>query len=704
MFAVQEALIRPKFVSMKHFFLFLGFFAAFSTLLPGQSNNGDKKKQVKELMYFERYNDALALLNGAKQMIRDDREAQLLAAICLFQVNQLDKAREYLSVLVENEQSDLPECWLYLAKVYHAQHQFAEASKYYKIYLRNIREDHEHRKMVIEEIRRCANGIDRQYHTNLAVVENLGPGINTPNDEFAPIPSPNFQDKLYFSSSRQGNMGGLRNRFGASDERLGHFCSDMFSATQTNGLWGQTSPFNYLLNSPRHEVLQDFSADGNVLYYFRGWEFNSGEIVIDTFKRKEDKLLSSTPFISPLNSIGGDVSFFLYQDSIIVFSSNRPGGLGGLDLYRVVLRNGQWTVPENLGAPVNTPFDETCPFLARDGRTLYFASNDSRKGLGGLDIFKSVYIASTRSWTDPANLGIPINSAGDDSFFRIAKDGSTAYFASSRKDGLGLRDIYVAYFPDYLVEMDAPPVVAPSKKTNQPVAASAGSDIMEFPAMFFSGSDEPLSSEHRATLAKIAKLLQQHPRLNVVLSAYPKQLTPPGAAVFGAIKQAEKAAAYLIQQGAPGTSVFMRGIHATPGKRGNLGVEFSFLGTRDSPVQGKVPIIGDRFVSVSPNLVVNKDFFYKIQVSSSKGAFQHEALSSFTDLMVEKTPNFEFYRYTLGAFQSFDEAEAYRKKLIAKGFSGAFVVPFINGIRADKDKVKQYLSIFPDLSNYLGQK
>lgn len=688
---------------MKHFFLFLGLFMALNTLLPGQSTIGDKKKQVKELIYYERYDDALALLNGAKQLIRDDREAQLLAAICLFQVNQLDKARTYLSALIEKEQNDLPESWLYLAKVYHAQHQFAEASKFYKIYLRNIREDHEHRKMVIEEIRRCANGIDRQYHTNLAIVENLGPGINTPFDEFAPIPSPNFQDKLYFSSSRPGNIGGLRNRFGVSDERLGHFCSDIFSAAQINGQWGQVTPFSYLLNSPRHEVLQDFSADGNVLYYFRGWEFNSGEVVIDTFKKIEDKLLSSTPFISPLNSVGGDVSFFLYQDSILVFASNRPGGFGGLDLYRSVLRNGKWTEAKNLGAPVNTPFDETSPFLARDGRTLYFASNDSRKGIGGLDIFKTVFIASTQSWTDPANLGVPINSAGDDSFFRIAKDGSTAYLASSRKDGLGQRDIYVAYFPDYLTEMDAPPVVAPPQKVPPP-SPPVASDKMEFPAMYFNDSAESLTSEHTATLDKIAKLLKQYSSLNLLISAYPSQLTPPGANVFSAIKQAEKAAAYLIQKGAPATAIIMRGVHATPSKKGKMGIEFSFLGTRDLPIQGKVPIIGDRFTSMSPNLLVNKDFFYKIQVSSSKGIFQHDALSSFSDLMVEKTPNFEFYRYTLGVFQSYAEADNYRKKLITKGFSGAFVVPFINGVRADKDKVKQSLSIFPDLSNYLGQK
>lgn len=690
---------------------------------------GDKKKQAKELIYYEKYADALAVLTSSRQLIRDDEEAQLLLAICYYQNNQLEKARQYLTVLVEKPKISFPESLLYLAKVCHSQHLFEEASTYYKRYLRNIKNDHEHRRMVVEEIRRCANGLNWEFQTSPIVVENLGKQINTAFDEFAPIPSPNYLDRLYFSSARHGNAGGLRNRFGVPDERLGHYCSDIFTSSSNEGQWGDVSPLHQLINGPQHEVLLDFSSDGNVLYYFKGWTLSSGDIVVDTFKKMDERTISSTPFLAPINAIGGDGPFCLYQDSVVIFASRREGGFGGLDLYRSALRNGQWSPAENLGNTINSSFDETTPFLSRDGKTLYFSSNDSRKSVGGLDIFKSVYIESAQNWTEPYNLGLPVNSASDDAYFRISKDGFTAFFSSSRKDGFGQRDIYIAYFPNYLTEMEPPPVTSTasrpptyekptttnpppvvntkpqsdSKKTNPPKTNTTTTAKTEFGPVAFSNESDLLNSKNSAAYDKIAALMQQYNTLTLVITGYPNRHPEAADAVYSAVKNAEQVADYLIKKGVSPAAIFLRGVGATASKSSSQFVEFAFTGTRDLDIQGKVPVIGDHFNSAIPNLVTNKDLCYKIQIASSRGLYKSDAVKAYASLMVEKKYDFDYYRYTLGAFEHFAEADEYRKMLVKNGFDGSYVVPYINGMRADKDKVKQNVGIFPDLANYLGK-
>jgi tetratricopeptide (TPR) repeat protein len=114
------------------------------------------------------------------------------------------------------------------------------------------------------------------------------------------------------------------------------------------------------------------------------------------------------------------------EGTIIYFSSNRPGGYGGSDLYRSEYNNGKWSEPVNAGPQINTSGNELFPSLDMDG-TLYFSS-DGHGGLGGLDIFKS----STRTYGDVVNLGYPINSHRDDFGMAFKTDTNKGYFSSNR--------------------------------------------------------------------------------------------------------------------------------------------------------------------------------------------------------------------------------------------------------------------------------
>ncbi|KAA3640086.1 MAG: hypothetical protein DWQ02_02615 [Bacteroidetes bacterium] len=710
---------------------FLPYLLLLIMVLPVQveaQNSRQKLSQAKEFFYHEKYSEALAILSSSKKLSRQDKEARLLIAVCQFQLNHLDIALELLEEITGEKKEPYPECWLYMGKIYHAMHQFNEAADYYKLYLRTIRPDHPHRQMVREEIRRCSNGIDILYRQQLAIVENLGNGVNTAGDEFGPVPSRNNSNKLYFSSERFGNNGGPRDDQNRPDDRFGHFMSDMYSCAVTNGQWAGTEPMHYLLNSPQHEILLDFNSDGTVMYYFKGWSQRTGQIVADTFKTMENRTLNSTPFLAPVDVANGDKELFLYNDTLLIFSSRRPGGFGGYDLYKTVFLKGYWTAPENMGPNINSNYDETTPFLAPDGKALYFSSNDSRKSIGRMDIFKTVYNQKTGQWSAPFNMGLPLNSAGDDTGFRLTRDGFTAYLSSSRKDGFGERDIYIAYFQEYLPEVE-PPVVAyvpPAPKVKEyekpiiiskptgfeeedpfgqeePVTPTVtnAADNSAYGPLFLDGNSR-LSYAHKSKLEGIAGAISRDPALTVVVSVYTNRSGKVPQRLFRAINYAEEAADFLQDRGVSAKNIFMRALDGSKtGQTDPYVMEFAFSGMEGMTSRGELPVIGKDQRSATSTMVTSKGLFYKVQISSATKMLNRPVLDQQPYPMIEKLPDFAYYRYTVGAFERFEDAKAFALKMQRLGQKGAYVVPFIHGKRADKNEAKSNVREFPDLNNYL---
>jgi hypothetical protein len=131
----------------------------------------------------------------------------------------------------------------------------------------------------------------------------------------------------------------------------------------------------------------------------------------------------------------------------IYFSSNRPGGFGKKDIYRAVkLPNGKWSKALNLGSIINTEEDEDSPFIHPDGKTLYFSSR-SHKNMGGYDIFKTT-LSEEGHWSEPVNMGYPVNTPDDDIYFALSLNGQTGYYSSDRPGGFGGSDIYLIHFPE----------------------------------------------------------------------------------------------------------------------------------------------------------------------------------------------------------------------------------------------------------------
>src|SRR5690606_24760973 len=130
----------------------------------------------------------------------------------------------------------------------------------------------------------------------------------------------------------------------------------------------------------------------------------------------------------------------------LYFVSNRKGGQGGMDIWYSDWAGESWGEPVNLGPTVNTPYDEQTPVIHFDNETLYFSS-DGHPGLGRQDI----YVTRLREgrWTEPANLGYPLNTNRDESGLIVSLDGTKAYFAAERPEGLGGMDIYAFEVPEF---------------------------------------------------------------------------------------------------------------------------------------------------------------------------------------------------------------------------------------------------------------
>jgi outer membrane protein OmpA-like peptidoglycan-associated protein len=205
---------------------------------------------------------------------------------------------------------------------------------------------------------------------------------------------------------------------------------------------------------------------------------------------------------------------FSADGNTIYFVSDRKGGLGGRDLWKVVkLPNGEWSKASNLGAPINTPYDEDGPFMHPDGKTLYFASN-GHKTMGGFDIFGSTYFAEENTWTQPENVGYPVSTTDDDVFFVTSADGRRAYYSSTKEGGFGDKDLYMITYP----EIEAKSIAILIGKIVNP----AGGDLLannKITVTDLTAGDSPIDFKANAKTGKYVLTLKPGRSYNISYSA-----------------------------------------------------------------------------------------------------------------------------------------------------------------------------------------
>lgn len=290
-------------------------------------------------------------------------------------------------------------------------------------------------KRIIE----CTHGKEFGTSPSHALVKNMGEFINSPQADHGALITADGAD-LFFTSRRSSGS--------EAKESRGKECfDDILHCQWSRNAWGPTIPLPAPVNTPRNDASVGLFNDGRTLLVYR--DVHGAGDLYET-KRTGQKWAEPTSLGPEVNSAFHESSaWFSFDRQWLYFVSDRPtDNLGGQDIYRsrwnAIAK--QWGPAENLGGAINTVHDEEGVFVHPDGKTIYFSSK-GHSTVGGYDVFRSAFVDG--AWTQPANLGIPVNSPDDDLFFVLTANGSTGYLNSPRAGGMGEDDLYeVTFMPD----------------------------------------------------------------------------------------------------------------------------------------------------------------------------------------------------------------------------------------------------------------
>lgn len=237
--------------------------------------------------------------------------------------------------------------------------------------------------------------------------------------------------KLIFTSARTGGV-----ILDPTKQQSEFLCDLYWVEMNEDSTWGKAQNFGRPVNTGMHEASGAFSAD-DIMYFTRWSDEKREEQNIYLARMMNNKFFEAFKLDSGINMAGYKSinPFVTFDGSALYFSSNRPGGQGGMDIWVVKLDDAGNPIskPMNLGEPVNTPYDEVTPFFHSVSSTLYFSSN-GHQGIGGLDIFKSAYNIDEEIYGAPVNMGMPINSSKDDAYIIWDRYSKKGYFSSDRED------------------------------------------------------------------------------------------------------------------------------------------------------------------------------------------------------------------------------------------------------------------------------
>jgi outer membrane protein OmpA-like peptidoglycan-associated protein len=403
------------------------------------------------------YENALKTYKEGLELHPDDAKLNLQTGLTYLSMPNKKESLTYLQTAFTLNPSVDSDIYYYLGLSYQANHQFKSAEEFFTEHKRRNKKS---AAIADAKIRQSKFADSLTRISSDVVVENIGKVINSSFHEYSPLVSSDG-NTIIFTSNRPTEGSNATSTY-----------EDIYISKKIDGQWTQPTKISPNINIEFNDAAASLSPDGKtlVLYY----EYGGGDIYVS--KSEEEGWTKPIALNENINGpMSWETSAFLTDDGKhLYFSSNREGGYGNLDIYVSEMdQTGDWGKANNIGPVINTPGKEDSPALDPDGTTLYFSS-DGHPNMGGTDIFKSEF--KDGKWQKPVNLGYPINSVEDDSFFAVSGDRRRAYFSTLREEGNA--EIYTLTFIEpqqMLADVIAPTVAAPSV-TEQPVSSRVESE------------------------------------------------------------------------------------------------------------------------------------------------------------------------------------------------------------------------------------
>jgi len=441
-------MISTKYIPHNKNLLVIGFcflFIFISFNIAAQENINEKKllKQARKALYKEKYKDAQAKYI---QLINNDPKNSIYnfeAGLSYFySTHERSKSIPLFEAYLENIKEDedtIPELYYFLGKAYQLNSEFDKSNATFSKFVPHINNRIKAGKRLQQEVNddnnHNKNGLKYLAEKNPnTVITNIGSNINTLDREYAPVLYQS-EEVLLFTSRRKINGNKIDRK-----DLLPY--EDIYIAKKTDKGWILLTDKNELkkylpanVNTKKHDASITYSLDEKTLYTYKKdaiWEASLKNGSWSSLKKLNPNV-NASKFNVPSVTLTPD-------GNTLFIVSERKGGIGGKDIYKSSRSpGGDWEEPTILNTNINTIKDEDGPYLSEDGKTLFFSSQ-GHTSIGGYDIFKSELVDG--QWGEPINLGIPINSPADDIFYISDKEQKNGFFSSSREGGYGAMDVF----------------------------------------------------------------------------------------------------------------------------------------------------------------------------------------------------------------------------------------------------------------------
>ena len=449
---INEVMETHRYKQLRILFLF-GILFTLTLSVAGQNvefkkenfpNQGsDLKKALKSIKKGDdlfnqdtrgSYGEALEYYLEANHFNHQNASLNYRMGVCYLKSYDKSLALSFLETARSLDSNVSKQLCLYLGMAYQYESRFQEALKCFAHYEQSlsVKEKERENAIIQQRVKECEAGLKLKANPNVIQFDKLTDKVNSKWDEYCPVIDA-AESIMAFTSRRKSSVG---ERINPLD---GLYFEDIyFTFKDFSSYWDYPENPGSPLNGKANDATVEISADGNLLTIYKNIK---GKDYICESSKQGGSWEKPRKLDSEINKLGYHQPSAAYtrDRKTIYYVSDQKGGFGGTDIYYSQMQpDGTWSPSKNLGPNVNSAYDEEAPFLFADS-TLYFSSRGFNS-MGGYDVFVSK-LRSDGNWTAPVNMGVPLNSPGDDLYLVVSPSGES-YVSSDRTGGYGGFDIY----------------------------------------------------------------------------------------------------------------------------------------------------------------------------------------------------------------------------------------------------------------------